>query len=204
MAKRKSRKKRRSRSLSGIGGTSFNASRINQNSVVNDLAKPVAIGFAGAAAGYFAGKRKNLLLAGIGGLAAIASGHAQQLLPAVIGCAVVTPPADTTTTSGIDGLEGLKDFVSGGANRSKGYAKSVLSNLGLQSVADKIAVNGFAGLNGGDDAQAIYDEGYMAGVGDLAALDEGDQEINGGYLLAQGGSKPRSMTAAIAENMGIK
>ncbi len=205
-AKRRTRRKpakRRSRSLSGT--PDFKTNRISAHSVLNDMAKPIAIGALGAAAGYFAGKGKNLIVAGVGGLAAIAMGKADMVMPAIIGCAVVVPPAAVSTTvKGFEGLDGLKDFVSTGTNRSKGYLKSVLSNAGLQSVADKIPVSGLYGLDGDYD-QDVYDQGYMAGIGDLAALDgddEGDYEMNG-YLLAAGGSKPRSWTAAIAQGMGM-
>lgn len=209
--KGKSGGRKSGRPQNGLGD--FNASRINQHSVVNDFIRPVAVGLVGAAAGHFAGKGKNLLLAGAAGLAAIAAGYGEEVMPAVVGCAVVTPPAATTATTtgttGIDGLDGLKDFVSGGANRSKGYAKSFLSNLGLQSVADKISVNGFDGL-GDADVQSIYDQGYMAGVGDIAAIEDGsDYSTNevpmtmNGYMLAEGASKPRSMAAAIASGMGL-
>ena len=191
---------RRRRPLSGLGN--FETARINQKSIVNDFAKPVAIGVLGAAAGHFAGKGKNLALALAGGFGAIALGYGPQAMPAIIGCAVVTPPS-ATATAGIDGLDGLKDFVAGGTNRSKGYVKSLLTNVGMQALADKIPVSGIAGLAGSDDVQDIYDQGYIAGMGDVAALEDGsdDTDVNGlrgTYLLAQPGATTRSIAAALA------
>lgn len=159
--KRKTKRRRSNRGTHGLAGVSFNQSRITGKGLINEVGKPILAGLGGAAVGHFAGKGGNLIAAGVLGIASLGF-NMPLLASAAVGAAVVTPPA-ATSTQGVEGIDGISDFFKGGLERSKGYAKAALTNVGLTSIASKI--NGIGGIE-----DVGYLEGYANGVGDAEAM----------------------------------
>ncbi|MFN8356289.1 MAG: hypothetical protein U0Y10_17660 [Spirosomataceae bacterium] len=174
MATKKRKTKRRHKGTHGLAGTSFNQNRISAKGLINEVGKPILAGLGGAAVGHFAGKGGNLIAAGVLGVASLGF-NMPLLASAAVGAAVVTP-APATATNGIEGIDGVSDFLKGGLARTKGYAKAALTNVGLTSIAAKI--NGIEGIEDVD-----YLEGYANDVGDTEAmygyLNESPEELNG-------------------------
>ena len=156
----------------------WNGKSVSGKNLLDRVGKPVAAGLAGAALGHFAGKGGNLLAAA--GLGVASLGFNMPLLAsAAIGAAVVTPPKSTVSLTGVDGIDGVKEWATEAFGRTKGYAKAQLTNVGLESVASKI--NGIGGIDDVDDsymngyANGVEDTESMYGVGQLAY----SEELNG-------------------------
>lgn len=161
-------KKRRTRkgSLKGTPRSSskaFDPKRITMQKATHEVALPLIIGMAGAAIGNGLPKGKNLIGAGLVGLAALAFNES-RLIPAAIGMAAVVPSVQPL--AGFDGIEGIGDHVKLVGSGAKAYLKAQLSNAGAEKVAARLGdIDGWDGIEGYDydDLEGLeeYEEPYL-------------------------------------------
>ena len=164
----------------------FDPKRISGQATLGPL-KNIAAGLGGAFAGHAVGKGLNLAISGVLVLASMTATSpdvSAMLQSAAVGAAVVTPSAGTAGIGYTGGIAGLEGLIQDAGSRSKGYAKSLLTNAGMPKVAD--AIKGVDGIGYADWEQVKdglngdqFDEAYMEGVNDAMMLDGAEDQYLG-------------------------
>ena len=159
-----------------------NFKKVTGRALLHEVATPLGCAALGTVAGAAAGRTVNLVLGA--GLAIMGVACSEpNLIYAGAGAAVATPPK-AMTAKGIDGLDGIQDFLQAAKNRAFGQTRNLLTNARLDSIADKIPVSGLDGLGEMD----FYQQGYIEGVNDT--VDEyaqpGEEYVAGLGMLTPG------------------
>lgn len=171
MAKRRRARKGSLKGTPRGSRKTFDPKRISMQKATHEVVLPIIIGLAGAAIGNGLPKGKNLIGAGVVGMAALALNET-RLIPAAIGMAAVIPSVQPL--AGLDGIEGIGDHVKLVGTGAKAYLKGVLSNAGAEKIAAKLeGFEGWDGIDGYDDydlegLEEYSDEPYLLnGIGSI-------------------------------------